>query len=53
MGSEGSNNDRCSISNEDYYEELASAEEIYLEETEEELRVELLSLVPVSVSVSE
>lgn len=53
MALENRNNDRSSISNEDYYEELASAEEIYLEETEEELRVELLSLVPVSVSVSE
>jgi len=30
--------------NEAYYEEVASEEEIYLEETEEELRFDLLSL---------
>jgi hypothetical protein len=31
---------------ESYYEELASSEEIYLEETEEELRSELISDTP-------
>jgi hypothetical protein len=31
-----------------YYEERARVEEIYLEEIEEELREDLLSLVPVS-----
>ncbi|HTF64866.1 MAG TPA: hypothetical protein VK638_19490 [Edaphobacter sp.] len=34
------------ICNEACYEELASEEEFYLEETEEELRADLIALVP-------
>lgn len=36
--------------NEAYYEELANEEEVYLEETEEELRADLIALVPGSYS---
>jgi hypothetical protein len=38
--------------NEAYYEELASEEEVYLEETEEELRADLIALVPDSSGIS-
>jgi hypothetical protein len=53
MTFEDGNNDKCAIYDEGYYEELASEEEIYLEETEEELRAELLSLVSASICLSE
>lgn len=53
MAFKDSNSDKCLIYGEAYYEEVASEEEVYLEETEEKLRAELLSLVPVSVCVSE
>jgi len=46
MAIESNNNEDISTYNETYYEELASEEEIYLEETEEELRADLLSLAP-------
>lgn len=53
MAFEGESKDKRAIYDENYYEELASEEEIYLEETEEELRADLLSLVPASICVSE
>ena len=40
------------ICDEAYYEELASEEEFYLEEAEEELRAELIALVPDTSVVS-
>jgi hypothetical protein len=45
MASENKNNGEILIYNEAHYEELASEEEIYLEEIEEELRADLLSFV--------
>lgn len=46
MAIESNSEERIVTYTETYYEELASEEEIYLEETEEELRAYLLSLVP-------
>jgi PHD/YefM family antitoxin component YafN of YafNO toxin-antitoxin module len=46
MAIESNSEERIVTYTEAYYEELASEEEIYLEETEEELRAYLLSLVP-------
>jgi hypothetical protein len=45
MAIESNSEERIVTYTEAYYEELASEEEIYLEETEEELRAYLLSLV--------
>jgi hypothetical protein len=52
MTNESNNEEEIATDNEAYYEELASEEEIYLEETEEELRADLLSLVPDSFRAS-
>lgn len=46
MAIESSSDDAISTCRETYYEERASKEEIYLEETEEELRSELISDAP-------
>jgi len=46
MAIESNDGETVPTSDECYYEELASVEEIYLEETEEELRLELTSDTP-------
>lgn len=46
MAIENNNREEIAKRNDAYYEVLASVEEIYLEETEEELREDLLSLAP-------
>jgi hypothetical protein len=46
MATENDNDEVVLTYNESYYEELASAEEIYLEVTEEELRSKLISDTP-------
>jgi hypothetical protein len=53
MAFNDSNSDKCLIYGEAYYEEVASEEEVYLEETEEKLRTDLLSLVSDSLCVNE
>ncbi len=50
MPTDDINDARISTYNEAYCEELASEEEVYLEETEEELRADLIALVPDSYS---
>jgi hypothetical protein len=46
MAIENNSDEVIPTPNESYYEELACSEEIYLEETEEELRSELISDSP-------
>jgi hypothetical protein len=52
MPTDDINDARISTYNEAYCEELASEEEVYQEETEEELRADLIALVPDSSGIS-
>ena len=51
MAVEDNRDDVVPTSNEPSHEELASEEEIYLEETEEELRSELISVTPRTIVI--
>jgi hypothetical protein len=52
MAADDNNEDGIPTYNEAYYEELASEEEVYLEEVEEALRAYIISLVPDSSDIS-